>query len=155
MSGFVNLPDFEPRQILTAALLDQLVSALNGFAAQSGDIAWPLIVQGNIDFDSSYTVDNLQTFWNYINADEYTSLQAAIDVAEGNPNGGCVIIPPNTTITSTGVDIEGSKVAIVGCGPTSTIQLLSGAGPLIESDTSTRTDLALYNLTLDGQSLAR
>jgi len=150
---FVNTPDFEPRQILTAALLDQLVAALDGFAAQSSDITWPLIAGDNIDMDSQYDIVNLRRFWNVINADEYATLQAAIDVAE-TEGGGCVLIPPDTTVPSTGVTIEGSKVVIMGCGPSSVIQLSSGVGPLIQSDTSTRTDLGLMNLTMDGAAIA-
>lgn len=154
MGGFVNLPDFPARSILTSAQLQQLVSALQGFSAQSADINWPLLAGGNIDFTgTSYQILGLRKFWDVINADNYSSFQAAIDAAEDN-GGGCVLIPPDTTISADGVNIEASKIWIVGCGPSSVIQSTGSSGYSIRTGTTGLTDIGLFNLTMDGDSVS-
>lgn len=155
---FVNLPEWAAREIVTAAKLGQYTTALQGFAAQPADIAWPLTAGGDIDFDSLYGIVNLRTFWNIINAAEYESqpdsLQAAIDAAE-LAGGGCVFIPPDTALETTGVTVESSLVAIVGCGPSSVIKHASGASnPLITlgKNSATYSNLVVANLQLDGSA---
>ena len=66
--AFANLPEFVARQILTAALLNQIITAMQGFSAQTGDLNWPMVAGGNIDIDSQYGIVNLLTFWNIVNA---------------------------------------------------------------------------------------
>jgi len=155
MSGFINLPTFVAKQGLTAAQLNALTAALNGYSAQTADIAWPLLVGGNIDFTgTSYTIDGLKSFWNIINAGEYsgsTQLQDAIDAAV-DAGGGLVLLPPDTTITTTGVTIDSDKVVIMGCGPSSIVQLSSGNGPIFACGTSQYDDLAFINFAIDGNS---
>lgn len=152
-----GLSTFEDNEILTAGKLNTLVQALESkFSAITGDdIVWPLVCQGNIDFDNQHSIVGLRTFWNYINADEYDSLQLAIDAAEA-AGGGCVVIPPDTTITADTVDIEASSIWIVGCGPSSVLKLTSGAsgGYHIRTGSGTLTDIGLMNLTMNGQSVA-
>lgn len=145
--AFVNLPVFVPRQLLTAALLNQIIAAMNGFSTQTADISWPLVAGGNIDMDNSYTINNMRTLWKVVNADEYDEpkLENALTAVA---SGGCVFIPPNTTIDgTTGVTIAGSNVWIVGCGTSSIIDLTSGAGPLCDTDASL-SNVGLMNLQL-------
>ncbi len=145
--AFANLPEFTARQILTAALLNQIITALQGFSTQTADISWPLTAGGNIDMDSQYTIVNMQTLWNITNADEYASLDAAVTAVEAT-SGGCLFIPPHTTIDgSTGITIDSSNFWIVGCGPTSIIDLSSGTGPLIDTAASL-SNVGLMNLQL-------
>ena len=129
--GFVNLPTIADKQLLTGAQLRQIVAALQGYAAQSADIAWDLVAGGNIDFDNLYTINNMRTLWKIINADEYDSLEDAVTAAEGGSVGACVIIPPNTTVTTTGCTIDASEIAIIGFGDSSIIQVSSGTSPAI------------------------
>lgn len=152
----IQLPTFTIKEILTAAKLQQLRNAIAAkFQAITGaDIAWPLVAGGNIDFNqSAYSIIGLRTFWGLINADEYSTFQAACDAAAG---GGCVFIPPNTTITTDGVDISNTKVTIMGCGPSSVLQLNSGAssGYLLRTGTGSLVDIMIADLTLDGNSTA-
>lgn len=149
--GFVNLPDFKARELLTEAKLDQLVAAMTGFSAQSADIAWPLITAGNIDFDGLFTIVGLKTFWNIINADEHTDMQAAVDAAEA-AGGGCVLIPPKTTLETTGITgPDVGNIVIMGCGTSSILRLSSAAaGPLIQTGTSQLANLSIINLQLQG-----
>lgn len=145
--AFVNLPEFVARQILTAALLNQIVSALSGFSTQTGDISWPLLAGGNIDFVKLYGIDGLQTFWNIVNASEYASLDAALDAVEAT-TGGCLFIPPHTTVKgSTGVTVDASNVWVVGCGPTSIVELETGAGPLFNT-AANLSNIGFMNLQL-------
>jgi hypothetical protein len=149
--AFVNLPTFTARQILTAALLNQIVAAMQGFATQTADISWPLIAGGNIDMDNQYTIDNMRTLWNVVNADEYDSpkLTNALAAVSG---GGCVFIPPNTTIDgTTGATIASSNIWIIGCGTSSIIDLTSGAGPLLDTDNNL-SNIGLMNLQLKESS---
>lgn len=145
--AFVDLPVFVPRQILTAALLNQIIASLEGFSTQTADISWPLVAGGNLDMDSTYTIDNMRTLWKVVNADEYDDpkLENALAAVA---SGGCVFIPPNTTIDgTTGVTIAGSNVWIVGCGTSSIIDLTSGAGPLCDTDASL-SNVGFMNLQL-------
>lgn len=150
----VNLPTFEDREKLTAGKLNLLRDAIeNKFSAITGaDLTWPLVAQGHIDMGGLYSIVGLRTFWNIVNAAEYATLQAAIDAAVAS-GGGCVLIPPYTTIVADGVNLGGSDISIIGCGASSVIQLTSAStsGFLIQTATGLN-NLAIMNLTLDGQS---
>jgi hypothetical protein len=151
---YLNLPDFEPRQVLTAAQLNQIISALQGFSAQPADISWPLICGGNIDFDKRYTIVGLRTFWNIVNANEYETLQDAVDAAESKPGGTCVFIPPSTTISADSVEIEADNIWIIGCGDSSVIQSTGSSGYSLRTNGGARTNIGLANLRMDGNSVA-
>lgn len=152
---FVNLPDFVAKQKLTAAQLDQIVSALQNFSTQTGDITWPLTAGGDLDMDDSHTISGMRNFWRFYNVEEYSEdsnpLQAAIDDAESATGGACVFIPAGHTTGTTGVTISKSNITILGCGPTSVVQLESGNGPIIQC-AATYTDLAFLNFAIDGNS---
>lgn len=154
--AFVNVPEWTAREIVTAAKLGQYTSALQGFAAQPADIAWDLIAQGNINFDSqNYSILNLRTFWSIINADEYDTFQAAIDAAE-IAGGGTVLIPPDTVVNATaGVTVESSLVSIIGCGPSSVIQLTGdGTAITLGKASASYSDLMVANLKIDGSGVS-
>ena len=153
-----NLPEFNPREILVAGKLNLLVQAISAkFSAVTGaDLTWPLITQGDIDFNSQDSIISLRTFWNIINAAEYDTLQLAIDAAESG-GGGCVFIPPGPPIPSTtadGVDIEASDILIMGAGKDSILTLTSGSssGYLLRTGAGSLSNIGIMNLTLDGQS---
>ncbi|AWN43336.1 glycosyl hydrolase family 28-related protein [Methylobacterium durans] len=55
------------------------------------------------------------------NASEYPSIQAAIDAAEGNSNGGAVYIPAGVYHLENTLRISNSGLSIFGDGPDSTI----------------------------------
>lgn len=151
----VGLSTFEDNEILSAGKLNTLVQALESkfSALTADDFTWPMVVQGNIDFDQRHSIVNLQTFWNYVNAAEYDTLQLAIDAAVG---GGCVIIPLDTVVPADSVDIEQSGVWIVGCGASSVLKLKSGAsgGYHIRTGSGGLTDIGIMNLTMNGQNIA-
>lgn len=154
MSGFLNLPDFEARELLTAAQLTQIVTALQGFSAQSADITWPLVAGGDLDFDKLYGIVGLRTLWNIVNASEYDTLQAAVDAAEAMTGGTCVFIPPSETIPADGVSIEADNIWIVGCGDSSVIQATGSTGYAIRTSGGARSNIGLMNLRMDGDSVA-
>ena len=143
-----NLPTFTDEELLAAAKLNLMRNAINSkFSAITGaDLTWPLVAEGNIDFDSQFSIVGLRTFWNIINASEYATFQAAIDAAEA-AGGGCVVIPPATTVVADGVSIDASSIAIVGCGPSSVLQLTTAAssGYLVRTGTSSLADGAMNN----------
>ena len=83
--AFVNLTQFTARQILTAAQMNQVIAALQGFAAQTADIAWPLVMGDNIDADNQFTIVNMRTLWNIVNADEYAEPKLTNAIAAIHP----------------------------------------------------------------------
>jgi hypothetical protein len=153
-----GLPTFEDNEILTAGKLNTIVQALESKfnAITADDLTWPLVCQGNIDFDSLHSIDSLRTFWNFVNADEYDTLQLAIDAAEGMQGSSAVLIPPSTTITADTVDISASNTWIIGAGASSIIKTTSGAsgGYLIRTSADTLTDIGIANLTIDGNNVS-
>jgi len=152
--GFLNLPDPVAKQVWTAAEIQQIIAALQGFSAQSGDIGWPLLCQGHIDFDGLYTLENLRTLWGVHNADEYDSLQAAIDAAE-SAGGGAVFIPPDTTVEVEDVTVEASNITIFGAGSSSVLQLGASVSSFgFQTANTGLTDIVFRNLTFDGASKA-
>lgn len=150
-----GLPTFEDNEIPSSGKFNQIVQALESkfSAITADDFTWPLVAQGNIDMGQQHSIIGLRTFWNYINAAEYDSLQLAVDAAEA-AGGGCVIIPPDTTITADGVNIENGDIIIMGAGPSSVIKLTSGStsGYLMRNGTGGLAGIEVLNLTFDGQS---
>lgn len=154
--AITGIPIFKDGEIPPAAKLNQLGDAITtkfSGAVSPSDMTWPFVVEGNIDFDRTYGIIGLRTFWNIINADEYDSLDDAVTAAE-DAGGTCILIPPDTTITADGVDIDTSGIVIVGCGKTSILKLTSGStsGYLLRTGAGSLTDIAIENLTMDGQS---
>jgi hypothetical protein len=151
----VSLPTFEDREKLTAGKLNLLRDAIeNKFSAITGaDLTWPLVAQGNIDMNG-FSIVNLQTFWNIVNAGEYTldtaGFQLAINAAIDS-SGGCVLVPPHTTIKIDGIDIGGSDITIMGCGSSSVLQLTAGStsGWMMRTSTGLN-NITIANLTMDG-----
>lgn len=151
--AITGIPTFEDGEIPSAGKLNQLGVAITtkfAGAVEPGDFTWPFVVQGNIDFDDTYGIVNLKTFWNTFNAAEYATLQAAINAA-GAANGGAVIIPPGE-IVADGVSIENSNIAIIGYGKKSSIRLTTSAssGHMFRSGTASLENIGFYNLLLNG-----
>jgi parallel beta-helix repeat protein len=147
-----NLPSFTDGQLLTAAQLNQIVTALQtkfSGNVSGSDINWPLVAQGNISLNDAYTLTSMRTLWNVINADEYDSLADAVSALPAG--GGAIFIPPNTTIEADGVDIA-KPVCIYGAGKTSVLRLTSGStsGYLLRASAVSNVDLV--NLSIDGNS---
>lgn len=155
--AITGIPIFVDGEIPPAAKLNQLGDAITnkfGGAVTPADMTWPFVVQGNIDFDNTYGIVALRTFWNIINAAEYDSLDDAITAAEA-AGGTCVLIPPNTsTLIADGVDIDTSGITIMGCGKSSVIKLTPGStsGYLLRTGAGSLSNISIENLTLDGQS---
>jgi hypothetical protein len=78
---FPNLPVLTKRQKLTAAIWNQLITALQSFSVSNADISWPLIAADNIDMQQLFTIVGLRTLWNVRNVQEFpnptTRLQEA------------------------------------------------------------------------------
>ena len=149
-----NLPTWEEGEISSAGKLNQLRDAIEtkfSGAIAGGDIAWPLIAQGNLDMNG-FSILSVKRFWNIYNAAEYVTFQAAIDAAEAT-SGGVVVIPPNTEFEVDDQTLEGSNVWIVGSGPTSVLKITSAAvsGQLLATSAGL-TDLGFFNMTIDGNT---
>lgn len=145
-----NLPTFTDGQLLTAAQLNQIVTALQTkFSGNitASDLVWPLNVQGDIDFGGQHDIDGLRQFWETINVNEYDSFADA--VAALPTGGGALYIPADTTVTADGVEIT-KPVAVFGAGKTSKLQLTSGSTSGYLLRVSNTSNLTLYNLTIDG-----
>jgi hypothetical protein len=156
MMAIPDLPTFEDREKLTAGKLNELRDAVESkFQAITGaDLTWPLVAEGNLDMGGQYSIIGLQTLWNVVNADEYASLQAAVDAAVAS-SGGCVFIPPynSTNKVADGVNIGGSNILIMGCGSSSRIELTSGSTSGYMFQTSDGVvNVGITNLTLDGMA---
>lgn len=154
--AITSLPTFADDEILSAGKLNQLRSAIEtkfAGAITGGDIAWPLVAQGSLDM-AGFSILSVKRFWNVFNADEYATLQEAIDAAEA-AGGGCVFIPPNTTFSADGLTVTQSDIAIVGCGASSVIAHSSGAssGYLLRSSAGL-SNLTVAHLKLDGSTNA-
>jgi parallel beta-helix repeat protein len=151
--ALLGLDRLAKKDMFTAELWNSLVDILEAkFSSgiSESDISWPLLAQGDIDFQQTYTIVGLRTFWNIVNAAEYASLDAAVTAAEAT-GGGAVFIPPYTTISASNVSIDASNVAIYGCGPTSVIKITAAStGPLITTGSSGLSDISISNLMLDG-----
>lgn len=149
-----NLPTFEDGEILAAGKLNQLRDAVEtkfSGAIAGGDIAWPLVAQGNLDM-AGFEIAGVQSFRNVLDATQYDTLQAAIDAAEAT-SGGAVFIPANTTFEVSDLTIESNNIVLFGAGDTSVIKLATGAtaGQLL-STSSNLSGIRLMNLKFDGNS---
>ena len=63
--AITGIPTFVDGEIPPAAKLNQLGDAITtkfGGAVTPGDMSWPMVVQGNIDFDKTYGIVGLRTF---------------------------------------------------------------------------------------------
>jgi len=151
MPSAVTLPTFYEREKLLYQKLNAAMSAINAkFLAGVGaaELAWPLTAGGNLDM-SVYNITGGRQIWGFVNAAEYDTLDDAITAAG---SGGVVLVPPETTIPSSGSSVTGTGVTVIGSGPSSVIQLTAGAtgGYALLFNSATRGMLA--NLTLDGNS---
>lgn len=149
-----NLPTWEEGEISSAGKLNQLRDAIEtkfSGAIAGGDIAWPLIAQGNLDM-SGFSILAVKRFWNIYNAAEHASFQAAVDAAEAS-SGGVVFLPPNKEFTVDAQTIEASNIDIVGSGITSVLKITNGAtsGQLL-STSSGLSNIGFYNLKVDGDT---
>lgn len=149
--AIVTLPTFSKKQILLAEQLNALVAALNakfsgGFDAS--DLQWPLEAEGDLAM-GAYNITGARKIMGIINAANYPTLQDAVTAAG---TGGCVFIPPDTTVTASGVAFTGDGVAIIGAGPSSEIRLTTDStdGFILRSATTGQVGFMLANLTLNG-----
>lgn len=151
MASPITLPSFSAREKLLYTKLNALVAAINAkFAAgvSASDLAWPLTAEGNLDM-SIYNIVGGRQIWGAVNAAEYDTLADAISAAG---TGGVVVVPPETTIVASGATHTGSGATIIGSGPSSVLQLSTGAtaGSLLASTSGT--GLRFLNLKFDGNS---
>lgn len=151
--AIVNIPTFTDGEILTASKLNQLGNAITTKftgAITGADMAWPLVAQGNIDMNNSYTFDNLRTLWSIVNVNEYDTFSDAVSALPSA--GGVLMIPPGTTVDVENVTIS-KAFAIVGHGKTSVLRLPtnSSAEHMIQTATGL-TGIDILNCTLDGNS---
>jgi len=150
----VTLPTFSDNEIVTPEKLNALVAALNakfsgGFDAS--DLQWPLEAEGDLAM-GIYNITGARKIAGVINAANYPDLQTAVTAAG---TGGCVFVPPDTTVTANGVTFTGDGVAIVGAGPSSEILLTAGTTGsflLRSSGTTVHSGFLMSNLTLNGNA---
>ncbi len=152
---FPGLTRLSPQELFTDVIWNELMDLLEAKFSGSvggGDIQWPFIVQGDIDFGGTYTILNLAQLWGIINADEYPEPKLENAIAEAVSNtGGLVLIPPDTTMTANNVSINSNNIAVVGCGPSSVVQITAAStDPLFTTDAVGRSGIVFANLTLDG-----
>lgn len=152
--AIVTLPTFSDNEIVTPEKLNALVAALNakfsgGFDAS--DLQWPLEAEGDLAM-GIYNITGARKVAGIINAANYPDLQTAVTAAG---TGGCVFVPPDTTIIANGVTFTGDGVAIVGAGPSSEIKLTAdttGGFLLRSAGTSAHAGFLMSNLTLNGNA---
>ena len=153
--AITGIPTFVDGEIPPAAKLNQLGDAITnkfGGAITPGDMTWPFVVEGNIDFDRTWGIVGLRQFWNIINVDEYVDFDAAITAAESMDGGACVLIPPSFSIEADNIDIDASNITIMGCGKSSVLKLTPGASNfLLRTGSGSLSNITLENLTIDGQ----
>lgn len=153
-----SFPTFESIQILTAAQLNTLVSAITSrlSALTGANLSYPLVLAGNIDFNRQHQIVGLRTFWNIFNVDEYTTIQAAIDAAEA-AGGGCVFFPTGLggshAHVADGLTVDSDNIWLVGAGPASEVKLTtaSTSGYLVRTGIGI-TGFGVCNMTINGQS---
>ena len=150
----ITYPTFADKEIVSPEKLNNFVQAIEAkFSAGLGtaEIQWPLLAGGNLQM-GTYEITGARKIFKLVNANEYTTLQQAVTAAG---NGGVVFIPPDTTISTDGVTLVGSDVAIIGAGPSSVIKYTAApSGPMIQNDSTNVTGFMFANLTLDGNSNA-
>lgn len=150
----ITFPTFIDKEIVTPEKLNDFVQALEAkFAAglSSAEIVWPLNAGGNLQM-GDWSITGGQSIWGIYNADQYTD---DWDTCLSDGAGGCIVIPPNTTVTMDGAAMTGSSLTIKGSGPSSILALEAGAsgGYALRNET-TAFEFVMSNLTLDGQDIA-
>ena len=150
-----NLPTFVHKQLLTAAQLNQIVTALQTkFAGNisGSDLVWPLVTDGDIDFGGTNTLLNLPTLWDVVNADEYDTFTDA--VAALPTAGGSIYIPSGSSVVTDGINVTGKNICIFGDGDSSILDLTSSAssGYLIKHSGGGQYRFQMYNLMVDGNT---
>lgn len=151
--AITTLPTFEDDEILSAGKLNELRNAIEtkfAGAISGSDISWPLIAQGNLDM-AGYSILGAKVFWNIINADEYTTFQAAIDAAEA-AGSGAIIIPPATTIEAQGLTVDVGDIAFIGAGTSSVIKFPTSPTSDMFTTAASIEGIQFSNLTFDGNS---
>lgn len=149
MGTNIDLPTFDEREILLYEKLNAAFAAIGAkflSGISTADLSWPLTAQGTLDM-SIYEITNGRKIWGFVNAAEYDTLADAVSAAG---TGGVVIIPPNTTVTTSG-DVNFSGVHIIGSGATSVIKFTSGASTHMLY-TASSTNKLIANVMLDGNS---
>jgi hypothetical protein len=145
-----NIPEFVDGQILTAAQLNQLVTAIQDFsgAVSSTDLSWPLIAQDNINLNG-FELVGLTNLWDIYNVDEYSSFSDAVSALPAG--GGILYVPASTTVVFDGQTI-GKPVVVLGSGPSSKLQITDSAGSGFALRVSGTSGVVFRNLTIDGNS---
>jgi hypothetical protein len=146
-----NIPTFSDGELLTASKLNQLGSAIStkfSGAVSGADLVWPLVAQGNIDLNSSYSLTNLRTLWSVVNVAEYDTVADAIAALPSA--GGCLFVPPGT-VTTDGNELDTSDVLVLGTGRGSILKLTASAtsGYLMRT-TAGLNNISFASLTIDG-----
>lgn len=151
--AITGLQDFDDEEIVAAGKLNQNNATLEAkFSAIDGaDLNWPLVIQGDIDFDT-FDVTGLKRFWKVWSVEENGGLQATIDLIE-SAGGGCAMFPPNYEEQGEGFTVEVSSIAIVGCGKTSVLKYndTPTTGYLLRT-LPTIADFSLHGIYFDGNS---
>jgi parallel beta-helix repeat protein len=150
-----NLPTFTEKQLLTAAQLNQIVTALQTkFAGNiaGADLVWPLVTDGDIDFGGQHGLLNLPQLWNVTNASEYDTFADAVSALP--TSGGAIYIPGGTTVSTDGVIVTGKDICIYGAGSSSKLKLTGAAssGYLLRHSGNGSYRFQMHNLVVDGQN---
>jgi hypothetical protein len=150
----ITFPTFIDKEIVTPEKLNDFVSALESkftSGLTSAEIQWPLVASGDLVMGDN-AITGGTSIWGIYNAAQYEDDWDSCLTAGA---GGCIVIPPNTTITMDAADMTGSSLTIKGSGPTSILQLEVGAtGGYALQNTAAGFSLKLENLTVDGASVA-
>lgn len=150
----ITFPTFIDKEIVTPEKLNDFVQALEAkFAAglSSAEIIWPLIAGGDLLMGDE-SITGGQSIWGIYNADQYTDDwdQCLLDAG----SGGCIVIPPNTTVVMDASAMVGTSLTIKGSGPSSILQLEAGAtGTYALRNSTSGFSFKLENLTVDGADI--
>ena len=147
-----NIPTFTDGEILTASKLNTLGTAVStkfSGAITGADMVWPLVCQGNIDFNS-FGVTNLAKLWNVVNVAEYDTVTLAIAALPAA--GGSLFVPPGTTTLDT-VELDTSNTQVFGTGRGSILKITTAASGGYMMKTSTGlTNIGFSDLTISGNA---
>jgi parallel beta-helix repeat protein len=149
----ITFPTFVDKEIPSPEKFNDFVQALEAkFTAGLGsaELQWPLLAAGNLSM-STYDITGGRKIWDVVNADEYTTFNAATVAGAG----GVVFIPPNTTLEISGESLRGTVSAIIGSGPSSILRVSDAAiGGFLLQNNEMGATTAFYvgNLTMDGNS---
>lgn len=149
----ITFPTFTDKEIPSPEKFNEFVQALEAkFTAGLGssELQWPLLAAGNLSM-STYDITGGRKIWDVVNADEYTTFEAATIAGAG----GVVFIPPNTTLEISGESLRGTVAAIIGSGPSSILRVVgtASAGYLLRNEeVGATTAFYVGNLTMDGNT---